>query len=214
MLRIETNRKDFRHLQARGRGSGNAVGKASSALHSALRPYGRSPVSSEARQHSVLLIAILIVIAMSLCSCGFQLRGQAAIPYKLLFIETTGYSAFANDLERAIRSGSETKIAQNRGEAEAVLKVIGESQEKIILSLSSAGKVKEFELRYKVVYRLTDLAGSDLAPPGEISLRRDMTYDDTEVLAKESEEALLYRDMKTDAVQQMLRRLSVAKPIA
>jgi len=106
------------------------------------------------------------------------------------------------------------KIAQNRGDAQAVLKIIGESKEKIILSLSSGGKVREFELRYKVAYRLTDLAGNNLVAPGEIFLRRDMTYDDTEVLAKESEEALLYRDMKTDAVQQMLRRLSVAKPVA
>jgi LPS-assembly lipoprotein len=164
-------------------------------------------------QRSVLVVA-MVLIATTLSACGFQLRGQAAIPYKSLFVETTGYSAFATDLERAIRSGSETKIAQNRGEAQAVLKIIGESKEKIILSLSSGGKVREFELRYKVAYRLTDLAGNNLAAPGEIVLRRDMTYDDTEVLAKESEEALLYRDMKTDAVQQMLRRLSVAKPVA
>ena len=151
---------------------------------------------------------------MTLSSCGFHLRGQAAIPYQSLFVETTGYSTFANDLERAVRAGSETKIAENRNEAQAVLKILGESQEKHILSLSAGGKVREFELRYRVVYRLTDLAGNDLAPPGEISLRRDLTYDDTQVLAKESEEALLYRDMKADAVQQMLRRLSVAKPVA
>jgi LPS-assembly lipoprotein len=80
--------------------------------------------------------------------------------------------------------------------------------------LSVSGRVLEFELRYRVSYRLTDRAGNDLAPPGQISLRRDMTYDDTEVLAKESEADLLYRDMKADAVQQMLRRLSVAKPVA
>jgi LPS-assembly lipoprotein len=162
---------------------------------------------------SPLVIAILL-IAMSLSSCGFQLRGQAAIPYKTLFIETTGYSLFANDLERAIRSGSETRVVHSRDEAEAVLKIVGERQEKRILSLSAAGRVREFELRYKVTYRLIDRAGTDLAQPGQIDLRRDMTYDDTEVLAKESEELLLYRDMKTDAVQQMLRRLSVAKPVA
>jgi LPS-assembly lipoprotein len=74
--------------------------------------------------------------------------------------------------------------------------------------------VQEFELRYKVSYRLIDRAGNDLVPPGQIFLRRDMTYDDTQVLAKESEADLLYRDMKADAVQQMLRRLSVAKPVA
>ena len=162
---------------------------------------------------SFRIIAVTL-IAMTLSSCGFHLRGQAEIPYKTLFIETGGYSSYANDLERAIRSGSDTKVVHNREEADAVLKIVGESQEKRIISLSSAGRVREFELRYRVAYRLTDRAGVDLVPPGQIDLRRDMTYDDTEVLAKESEELLLYRDMKTDAVQQMLRRLSVAKPVA
>ena len=131
-----------------------------------------------------------------------------------MFIETKGYSLFASDLEQAIRSGSQTRIVNSRDEAQAVLTIVGESQEKHILSLSSAGRVREFQLRYRVAYRLTDRAGTDLSAPGEINLRRDMTYDDTQVLAKESEEILLYRDMKADAVQQMLRRLSVAKPVA
>ena len=146
-----------------------------------------------------------------LTACGFQLRGQAAIPFQTLRIETPEFSAFANDLERAIRSGSKTRIVDTRDQAEAVIQIVGESQEKRILSLSSGGKVREFELRYRIAYRLTDRAGVDLALPGEIALRRDMTYDDTLVLAKESEELLLYRDMRTDAVQQMLRRLSVLK---
>jgi LPS-assembly lipoprotein len=173
---------------------------------------GRAFYSALGTQHSTLLVAIML-IAISLSSCGFQLRGQAAIPYKTLFIETTGFSQFANDLERAIRSGSQTKVVHNRGEAEAVLKIIGESQESRIVALSSAGRVLEFELRYRVIYRLMDPTGNNLAQPGQIDLTRDMTYDDNAVLAKESEQNLLYRNMKTDAVQQMLRRLSVAKPV-
>ena len=155
----------------------------------------------------------ILLIAMTLSSCGFQLRGQAAIPYKTLFIETTGFSQFANDLERAIVSGSDTKVVHIRSEADAILKIVGELQDSRIISLSSGGKVREFELRYKVIYRLMDRAGNDLATAGQIDLTRDMTYDDNAVLAKESEQNLLYRDMKTDAVQQMLRRLSVAKPV-
>jgi LPS-assembly lipoprotein len=193
--------------------SSNAMNKTLEGFPSSLVPYGRRPVSSEVGRPSSLIVAIFL-LATILSSCGFQLRGQASIPFKTLFVETDGYSLFANDLERAIRSGSQTRIAQDRNEAEAVLKIVREAQEKVILSLSTGGKVKEFELRYRVAYRLTDFAGNDLAPPGEIILRRDMTYDDTVVLAKESEEALLYRDMKADAVQQMLRRLSVAKPVA
>jgi LPS-assembly lipoprotein len=145
-------------------------------------------------------------------ACGFQLRGQADIPFQTVHVEAPGFSAFANDLQRAIRTGSKTRIVENRDQAEAVVQIVGESQEKLILSLTSGGKVSEFDLRYRVAYRLTDRAGTDLASPGEIVLRRVMTYDDTQVLAKESEELLLFRDMKTDAVGQMLRRLSVAKP--
>ena len=163
---------------------------------------------------STVLLIVLFLFAMSLSSCGFQLRGQVAIPYKTIFIETAGYSQFAGDLERAIRSGSQTRVVSKRDEAEAVLKITGELQENRILSLSSGGRVREFDLRYRVTYRLTDRAGVDLAQPGTIDLHRDMTYDDTAVLAKESEQLLLYRDMKADAVQQMLRRLSVAKPVA
>ena len=162
---------------------------------------------------SRLAFAILVV-AMTLSSCGFQLRGQAAIPYKTLFIETTGYSLFAIDLARAIRSGSKTRIVDSRDESEAVLKIMSEVEEKQILALSSAGKVLEYELRYRVAFRLTDRAGTDLTAPGEIYLRRYMTYEDTQVLAKESEELLLIHDMKADAVQQMLRRLSAASPVA
>ena len=163
---------------------------------------------------STVLLIVLFLFAMSLSSCGFQLRGQVAIPYKTIFIETAGYSQFAGDLERAIRSGSQTRVVSKRDEAEAVLKITGELQENRILSLSSGGRVREFDLRYRVTYRLTDRAGVDLAQPGTIDLHRDMTYDDTAVLAKESEQLLLFRDMKADAVQQMLRRLSVAKPVA
>jgi LPS-assembly lipoprotein len=153
-----------------------------------------------------------IALCAMLTACGFQLRGQAAIPFQTVHVEAPGFSAFANDLERAIRSGSKTRIVESRDQAEAVIQIVGETQEKHILSLSSGGKVREFELLYRVAYRLTDRAGVDLALPGEIVLRRDMTYDDTLVLAKESEELLLFRDMKTDAVQQMLRRLALAKP--
>src|SRR3954463_12264574 len=95
------------------------------------------------RKHSLLrgagqtgLTAAIIVVAVILASCGFQLRGQAAIPYKTLFIETSGYSQFANDLERGIRFGSETKRVTSRDEAQAILRLLGEVQETHILSLS------------------------------------------------------------------------------
>jgi LPS-assembly lipoprotein len=159
---------------------------------------------------STLVIAALVV-AMTLCGCGFKLRGQAALPFESIYIDTGGFSLLGAELRRVIRTGSKTRIAEQPEDAEVTLRIVGERQEKHVLSLSLAGKVREFELRYRLAYRLLDRAANDIVPPGEIELKRDLTYDDTQVLAKESEEALLYEDMKADAVQQMLRRLAVIK---
>ena len=177
-----------------------------------MRKFLQGLPSSLVPRHSAIAVAVVLAITTLLSACGFQLRGQAIIPFQTVRVATPGFSAFAHDHENAIRSGSKARIVDTREQAEAVIQIIGESEEKHILSLSIGGRVREFELRYRVAYRLTDRAGVDLASPGEINLRRDMTYDDTLLLAKESEELLLFRDMRTDAVQQMLRRLSVAKP--
>jgi LPS-assembly lipoprotein len=95
-----------------------------------------------------------------------------------------------------------------------VLGFTGEAREKVILSFTSAGKVNEYRLRYRVGFRVTDPKGALVfLPTSEILLTRDMTYNDAQVIAKENEEAMLYRDMQTDMVQQILRRLAAARPM-
>ena len=149
------------------------------------------------------------VVSLLLSACGFQLRGQAELPFDRIHVETSGFSLFAAELRRVLQSGNKVEVTSAPEEAQVVLKIVDERQEKKILSLSGTGSVREFELIYRVGYRVMDNRLQDLVAPGEISLRRDMTYDDTLTLGKESEETLLYRDMQTDAVQLMLRRLSV-----
>ena len=65
---------------------------------------------------------------------------------------------------------------------------------------------------YRVSLRAYDNKQNDWLPAEEISLSRILAYDDTQVLAKEQEEALLYKDMRSDAVGQAMRRLNRAKP--
>lgn len=155
-------------------------------------------------------IAGALLLALSLAACGFQLRGRASLPFEALFVEG-GNPAFVADLKRAIATGSRTRLGANPGDAQAVLQVSGEVREKRILSLSGAGRVREYLLVYRIEFRLHDSQNRDMLPRQTIELRRDMTYDDTLVLAKESEEVLLYQDMQKDAISQILRRLNAAK---
>ena len=145
-----------------------------------------------------------------LTACGFHPRGAATLPFETLYVDAPGSSLFATQLKRVIGFRSNTRITQNPAEADATLQVLNELREKEILSLSAGGRVRELQLRYRVQYQVFDRSKTLIAPPGEIVLRRDYSFNDQAQLSKESEEALLYRDMQNDAVQQLVRRLQAA----
>ena len=154
----------------------------------------------------------LVILATALASCGFRPAGPPKLPFQSLYISAPAYSSFAAELKRYIASGSQGHLADDPKQANAVLDILNEVQETQILSLTAAGRVAEYQLRYRVSYRLRDNANREWIPPSEILLRRDLTYDDQAVLAKENEMSLLYQAMKEDAVKQMMRRLSRAQP--
>jgi LPS-assembly lipoprotein len=148
-----------------------------------------------------------VALCITLASCGFQLRGPAALPFDTLYVQAAPTSQFATQLRRVIGASGRTRVTTKAEEADATLQVLNEVREKEILSLSAGGRVREFQLRYRVSYQLIDKNKGVLVPPGEILLRRDFAFNDQDQISKESEEALLYRDMQTDAVQQLLRRV-------
>ena len=155
---------------------------------------------------------ILLTAALLLSGCGFQLRGAASLPFDTVYIQAPPTSQFAIHLKRVIASGSKTRVVERAADAQVLLHVQNEQREKQVLSLSGGGRVREYLLRYRISYRLTDSKGAqEYVGASEIVLQRDFSYNDAEALAKEAEEALLYRDMQNDAVQQLVRRLQAAK---
>jgi LPS-assembly lipoprotein len=147
---------------------------------------------------------------LTLVGCGFHLRGSAAVPFNTLYIPDAR-TGIALDLKRNIEAGTNAKVIDDPKKADAILELSAESKEKIILSLTGTGRVREFRLRYRVNYRVHDGKGGEYVPPSVVQLQRDVTYDDSAILAKEAEEQLLFRDMQSDMVQQVLRRLSSAE---
>ena len=160
--------------------------------------------------HSAIRISLLAAVAL-LAGCGFQLRGVAPLPFNSMYVQAAPASQFATLLKRAVRAGSKTQIADQPAQAEVTLQILNELQEKQILSLGGTGRVSEFELRYRVSFRLTDAKNREHIPASEIALKRDFSYTDSQALSKDAEEALLYSDMRKDAVNQLVRRLQAAK---
>lgn len=154
------------------------------------------------------------VTCLPLGACGFRLRGSAELPFEVLYIDAPPTSIFATQLRRYIGAGTRTRVTSNPAEADAILQVTSEQREKEILALSAGGRVREFQLRYRVGYAVFDKERRVLSPPRDIVMRRDFSFNDQDQLSKESEEALLYRDMQNDAVQQIVRRLQAVSRTA
>ena len=160
---------------------------------------------------ALLVLLLAVALAPLLSSCGFQLRGTADLPFDTLYIpNTTG--GIALDLKRNIQSGTRTAVVDDPKKAEAVLEFSEETREKHILSLAATGRVREFQLRYNVAFRVHDGKGGEFLPSSRVQLKRDVSFNDSDVLAKETEEQLLYRDMQFDMVQMVMRRLAAAQP--
>jgi LPS-assembly lipoprotein len=155
-------------------------------------------------------LILLIFIAM-MSGCGFHLRGQAGMPFKSIYLDAPNLNTpFINELRRNLIA-NKLQIASSAAQAEVILQVVSEQTDKQILTLGGTGRVSEFKLRMLVSLRAYDNQQHDWVRAEELSIERDYSYDDTKILAKEAEEALLYTSMRTDMVQQIVRRLSHSK---
>jgi len=166
-------------------------------------------------RRAVLALGLTVLLS----ACGFHLRGSNGsfmLPFATMYIGLPDTSPLAIGLKRYIRAIGSTEVVNTKDGADAVLEVLTDPERnrtKTILSLNSSGRVQEYQLGYSINFRVLDKAGNQLLAPTSISLVRPITFDESQVLAKETEEAALYRDMRNDMVQQIMRRLAAIKPV-
>lgn len=153
---------------------------------------------------------IVLLCAALLSACGFQLRGSYNLPWETLHVGLPENSELYFQIKRGIESGSLTKVVPDAKQANASLIILRNEQHKNILSLSGKGLVREFQLTRTFMYRIQDAQGKELLPTSQIVLQRDMTFDDERIFAKEAEEAMIWREIQQDLVQQLLRRLAAS----
>lgn len=156
---------------------------------------------------------LLLAGAVLLGGCGFQLRQPPNFVFDTIFINASPASAVGNELKRTLGTSSPVKLAPAADNAQVMLDVLDERREKVVVGLNASGQVREFQIRTRIRFRLRTPADKELIPPTELLQQRDISFNETAALAKEVEENLLYRDMQTDLVQQLMRRLAAVKAL-
>ena len=149
--------------------------------------------------------------AGGLAGCGFRLRQNADLPFATLYSGFAPGSALGEEFRRELLRTTATKLVAKRDEAQVVLQILGETRERDIVAYSAVGRPREYELRLRLQFRATGPEEREFIPASEIILRRDISAADNQLTARVDEEALLYRDMQRDMVQQLLRRLATIK---
>ena len=163
-------------------------------------------------QRAVLTMVSFVLIysvVVLLSACGFHLRGSIELPVELTEVAIEGTRP-NGELGIALRNGFARvggQVVDSAASAQSVLVITQDSTSRRVLSVDSIGQANEYELAYTLGFRLDDPDGNNRVVQQSINLRRQYRYDPTTTLAKADEEARLIREMRQDAVRQMLRRL-------
>jgi LPS-assembly lipoprotein len=153
--------------------------------------------------------AVLVAgAACALAGCGFKLRGTQTLSIETIYLALPVNSQIGADMSRLLRSSTNVKVVTDRKGAQAVFELMGENREREILAINAQGRATEYQLRLRVRFRVLDKDSLELIEPTDLIARRDITFNESDLLAKESEEGLLYRDMQSDLVRQMVNRLA------
>lgn len=147
-----------------------------------------------------------------LTACGFELRRVPELQFRT--IAFTGFaprSLMLEELKLNFSGSKTTTVVDTTAQAQVVFEALQDAREKVASARNAAGLVQTFQLRVRLRYRVSTPSGTVLQPTAELLLVRDMSYSESLALAKEQEEAQLYRVMQSDIVAQVMRRLATVK---
>ena len=157
------------------------------------------------------LLGLIITAPLSgLMACGYRLRGMVDLPFKVIAIVGNPSPPLRADLQTAILTGTDIKVAINPKDADLILEVTNEINGREILAYNSNGQVSAYRLTIRVTFRAYDITGGDIVPESEIYMTRDMDFSNTTVLATDVQQQQFLALMRKDLALQILRRISAA----
>jgi LPS-assembly lipoprotein len=157
-----------------------------------------------------------VLPALTLSACGFELRKAPRFEFKALFLNNVTTNAFGVEMLTVLSQVQGLKILvdpRDLDQADMIFDLNSVIREKVIIGRTSTGAIREFQLRIKILFKVRTPEGIEKIPEAEMIQRRDVSFNESAVLAKEMEEELLYQNMQTDLTYQILRRLAAIQVV-
>lgn len=170
------------------------------------------PFPFATRRRALLSLAAGAALLAAVTGCGFKLRQAPSFAFQTVRMAGSVGTPVAAELQRALITNG-LQVVSGATPADVVLTVVTDQRERIAVGQTAAGQVRELQLRTRFTFRLRTPADKELIEETELLLERDLSFSETVVLSKAAEEELLYRDMASDVVQQVVRRLAAVKSL-
>lgn len=153
---------------------------------------------------------VLVVMLGLLTACGYHLRGSIALPAALKNMYVFGAAGSLHSELQAVMRASDGKLAASPNDAGLVIKVLKEDFRRRVLSVGSTGKSSEVELNYYLRFQFYDNQENPLLDEQTIEISREFFNDQTALLAKENEEAMIQKEIYRQAVRMLMSRAQAA----
>ena len=162
--------------------------------------------------HRPIKLAVLGSLLLVTTACGFHLRGNQSLPPSVNYVAVSSAQAHA-PLARALKKRLEVYnikggvMADSPSPAHSVMiNIMPEQLERRLLSVFATGQVAEYELIYGVRYQVVFPDKEPINAYFEVL--RDYQDDPDLVLAKSRELDLVLSEMREEAADNIIRRLS------
>ena len=157
------------------------------------------------------LLGLLALTPVSgLVACGFRLRGMVDLPFKAIAITGNPSPPLRGDLQTAILTGTDTKVAISPNDADLILEITNDVSGREILAYNANGQISAYRLNIRVGFRVFDKGGTEIVPEAEIYITRDMDFSVSTVLASDAQMQQFLSLMRRDLAVQILRRIAAS----
>jgi LPS-assembly lipoprotein len=156
--------------------------------------------------------ALAAAAMIGLCACGFRLAGSQPLPAVLArpYLSVRDpYTEFAREFEHQLKS-SGAQVQSVRQDSTAIIDVTKDLVEQRTLAVSTRNIPTDYQLIYTVTYSVR-VADKELLAPQTITVSRDYSFQENELLATQHEADVLRAQMARDLVSIAMRALARLK---
>jgi LPS-assembly lipoprotein len=156
-----------------------------------------------------LRVAVCVAAMLLLGACGFHLRGvQPGVAGLVVYLDSqTPFGEFEQVLAESIRQ-ADIVISDSVDQAGYIVQLRGERLTRRVQTVNTTGRASDYELILTVEYALAAPTAITDSSTRELDSRREYNFDNTELLGKAEEEALLVQEMRRDIAARLLRQLA------